>query len=178
MICGVYGHAHRLVLLAQDASSDIPFYALQPPQMDWSTASATTLLDMAAWYANQIEALRPSGPIALLGTSFGGNVVFEIATMLQERNRQVELLAIVDSMPPEEDPLEFDALSERLKHKRTHATDPIEFSGIDVANVHLSALREHLPQSKFRGSIQYYLATEMGRPLCPGSALFVGQLRN
>jgi len=164
MICGVYGHAHRLVLLAQDASSDIPFYALQPPQMDWSTASATTLLDMAAWYANQIEALRPSGPIALLGTSFGGNVVFEIATMLQERNRQVELLAIVDSMPPEEDPLEFDALSERLKHKRTHATDPIEFSGIDVANVHLSALREHLPQSKFRGSIQYYLATEMGRP--------------
>lgn len=164
LVCGLYGYAHRLVEVAREASEDLPFYALEPPLMDWSKVAATTLEAMASWYADQIEDLRPSGPIALLGTSFGGNVVFEIATVLQERGREIELLAMVDAMPPEEDPLEFDALAELLTAQRAEAVDPIEVHGIDVAEVHLAAVREHRPRGRFRGSIQYYLHTQMGRP--------------
>ena len=163
-VCGIYGHAYRLLLLAKEAPACIPFHALQPPNMDWSSVGYSTLADMAVFYADAIEKLRPKGPLALLGTSFGGTVAFEIAVLLQRRGRQVSLLAMVDTMPPEEDPWEFDVLGAKLRASKSVTREPVKLQGLTVAETQLAALRTHVPNGTFKGSIQYYLTTGWGYP--------------
>lgn len=164
MLCGVFGYGYRLQQVAREMSPQIPAYILQPPGMDWSSASCSTLPEMTGWYVGAIERERPTGPLALLGTSFGGNMVFEIARQLQHKGRVVELLALVDTMPPEEDPQEFEALAEEIAHKRQAAKDPIELTGADMATVQLNALRTHRPEGTFAGTLHYFLATGAGFP--------------
>jgi thioesterase domain-containing protein len=54
---------------------------------------------MAADYADQICLVDPTGPYCLLGWSFGGMVAHAVATELQQRSKQVCLVAILDAYP-------------------------------------------------------------------------------
>ncbi|MFB7657157.1 MULTISPECIES: amino acid adenylation domain-containing protein, partial [unclassified Streptomyces] len=57
------------------------------------------LEEMAAAYVGAIREVQPKGPYRLLGWSFGGLVVQEMAVQLAEQGEKTELLAILDSFP-------------------------------------------------------------------------------
>ncbi|MGO8754247.1 MAG: AMP-binding protein [Gallionellaceae bacterium] len=99
-VCGVFGYALRLLLVGEALGEEQPFYALQPPCMDWEKNGCATIEEMAAYYVPEIQRIQPHGPYQLLGTSFGGVMVFEIALQLQRLGEEVALLAMVDTITP------------------------------------------------------------------------------
>jgi amino acid adenylation domain-containing protein len=99
-VCGVFGYALRLLLVGNALGEEQPFHALQPPDMDWSRVGCATIEEMAAYYVPEIQRIQPHGPYQLLGTSFGGVMMFEIALQLQRMGEEVSLLAMVDTITP------------------------------------------------------------------------------
>ncbi len=55
--------------------------------------------DLAAEYVEQIRALQPTGPYHLLGFSFGGIPVHEIAVQLRAAGQTVAALVVMDAYP-------------------------------------------------------------------------------
>jgi thioesterase domain-containing protein/acyl carrier protein len=53
--------------------------------------------DMAAAYADRLQAVHPEGPYRLLGWSFGGIVAHELAIELRRRGCEVECLVLLDA---------------------------------------------------------------------------------
>ncbi|RWZ77518.1 non-ribosomal peptide synthetase [Streptomyces albidoflavus] len=86
--------------LTDAAPGDQPLYALRPRGMDTGAAELPdSLARMAADYVAQIRTVQPSGPYHLLGWSFGGNVVQEMAAQLQDAGEEVAALILLDSSP-------------------------------------------------------------------------------
>ncbi|WP_394427654.1 non-ribosomal peptide synthase/polyketide synthase [Streptomyces sp. SGAir0957] len=86
--------------LTDAAPGDQPLYALRPRGMDTgATELPDSLARMAADYVAQIRTVQPTGPYHLLGWSFGGNVVQEMAAQLQDAGEEVAALILLDSSP-------------------------------------------------------------------------------
>uniref|UniRef100_A0AAU3H0S3 Non-ribosomal peptide synthase/polyketide synthase n=1 Tax=Streptomyces sp. NBC_01401 TaxID=2903854 RepID=A0AAU3H0S3_9ACTN len=86
--------------LADAAPREQPLYALRPRGMDTGAEELPeSLARMAADYVTQIRAVQPEGPYHLLGWSFGGNVVQEMAAQLQDEGEEVAALILLDSSP-------------------------------------------------------------------------------
>ncbi|MFE0084238.1 non-ribosomal peptide synthetase, partial [[Kitasatospora] papulosa] len=79
--------------------SDRPVYGLQTPNLDGTRPFPDSIEAMASVYAGELRAVQPHGPYHLLGWSFGGNVVQEVAVQLQEAGEEVALLTILDAFP-------------------------------------------------------------------------------
>ncbi|MFI7382189.1 amino acid adenylation domain-containing protein [Streptomyces sp. NPDC049813] len=87
--------------------ADRPVYGLQTPNLDGTRRFPGSIEAMAAHYVEQVRTVQPHGPYRLLGWSFGGNVVQEVAVQLQDAGEEVSLLAIMDAFPaPPADGLE------------------------------------------------------------------------
>ncbi len=56
---------------------------------------------LARRYLDQVRTVQPAGPYRIGGYSFGGNVAFEMALLLQGAGEQVEQVVLFDSHPPE-----------------------------------------------------------------------------
>ncbi|WP_436737913.1 amino acid adenylation domain-containing protein [Streptomyces sp. BBFR102] len=84
---------------------DQPLYGLQTPNLAGNAPFPETIEAMAAAYVAELRTVQPHGPYRLLGWSFGGNVVQEIAVQLQEEGEEVALLALLDAFPiaPQDD---------------------------------------------------------------------------
>jgi len=75
-------------------------YGLQPRGIDGKRIPHTTVPAAAEYYLRAINEAQPQGPIHLLGHSFGGWVVLEIALRMQAINRPIASLSIIDSEAP------------------------------------------------------------------------------
>ena len=62
-------------------------------------AAPRSIREMAAHYADRIQAHHPTGPYHLLGWSFGGVVAHEVAVELQRRGGVVGRLILLDAEP-------------------------------------------------------------------------------
>ncbi len=77
-----------------------PVHGFQPRGLDGEMVPHSTVQAAAAAYLREIDATQPEGPVHLLGHSFGGWVVLEIAKRLREAGRVVGSLTIVDTQVP------------------------------------------------------------------------------
>jgi thioesterase domain-containing protein len=77
-----------------------PVIGLQPRGLDGSMVPHSTVEAAAESYLRAVQEVRPEGPLHLLGHSFGGWIVFEMARRLIAAGRPVESLTLVDSEPP------------------------------------------------------------------------------
>lgn len=158
-ICGLYGHALRLLLVGRALGPDQPLHALQPPAMDWTTVGATTIPQMAAHYADVIRRRCPLGPYHLLGTSFGGVLAFEVARLLRAGGAEVGVLALVDTRPPacvvdgrpQAPPRAADRDVAIAGARADH--DPLVAMGGRVAAQHDAALARHVLREPHEGRI-------------------------
>ena len=92
------GYWFRYMEIVRQLGEDYPVYGLQASKPD---GDFDDLIEMAAHYIKEIKRVQPEGPYYLMGHSFGGNVVYEIAVQLQRQGEQVGLLCILDTYLPE-----------------------------------------------------------------------------
>ncbi|MGY2288771.1 amino acid adenylation domain-containing protein [Pseudomonas sp. SDO5215_S409] len=79
---------------------DWPVYGLQPRGLDGRGVPHARVEAAVQCYWQALEQECPQGPVHLVGHSFGGWIVFELATRLQAQGREVASLTLIDSESP------------------------------------------------------------------------------
>jgi acetoacetyl-CoA synthetase len=74
-----------------------PVIGLQAPGLDGEELPPDRIEDIAARYVEQIRTAQPKGPYALVGYSFGGLVVLEMAQQLWRAGDPVDFLCLLDA---------------------------------------------------------------------------------
>ena len=85
--------------LARQIHTGNPIYGIQGKGVDGIEAPVERVEDMASYYLKSLEAFYPQGPSILIGYSFGGLVVLEMAQRLWGTPNQVPLLVLIDAYP-------------------------------------------------------------------------------
>src|SRR5262249_28527162 len=96
---GAAPNVFYLHLLAQHLGPDQPFYGLQPPGFDGTTAPMQSVQTLAAYFVEAILQMQPAGPYFLAGQSAGGPTALEISLQLEAQGHEVALLIILDALP-------------------------------------------------------------------------------
>jgi pyochelin synthetase len=86
--------------LALQIPLDLPVYGIQAYGLDEKKSPYTNIESMASHYIKEIERIDRQGPYRLLGWSMGATVAYEVAQQLIRKNREVEILAILDAQAP------------------------------------------------------------------------------
>ncbi|NOU23274.1 MAG: hypothetical protein HOO93_16105, partial [Methyloglobulus sp.] len=86
--------------LSQALASNLPVYGLQPRGLDGILVPHIDVSTAARAYIKAIRKVSPTGPYRLLGHSFGGWVVFEMALQLIAVGEQIDNLIVLDSEAP------------------------------------------------------------------------------
>ena len=94
------GHVLCYAELARRFRADQAIIGLQSPALEDGGTLHPSLEELAAYYVTAMQQRQPEGPYRIAGWSFGGILAFEIAQQLSRRGARVELLAILDSVPP------------------------------------------------------------------------------
>jgi len=82
--------------LAGHLGSDQPFYAIQDPFLTADDDAPKTVEDIAQVYLKEILEIQPNGPYYLGGWSMGGLIAYHLALLLEQSERKVEIVIIVD----------------------------------------------------------------------------------
>lgn len=91
---GHYGDVFGYRAFARRLGDRQPFFGLEPPGLDGASAPMARVEDLAAYFAKQILAMRPEGPLIIAGHCAGGAIAFELARQLQRRGVSIRLLAL------------------------------------------------------------------------------------
>jgi amino acid adenylation domain-containing protein len=97
IVHGVGGNIVNFYGLAMRMGTDIPIYGIQSQALVARQPALLHLKDMAAHYIADIRKVQPHGPYDLLGYSFGGTVVLEMAHQLRSAGEEVTMLGMIDS---------------------------------------------------------------------------------
>jgi amino acid adenylation domain-containing protein len=84
--------------LARHVPENWRLYGLQARALDGTTEFPGSIRDIAADYVELIKTVQPAGPYLLLGYSFGGLVVHEMAVQLQEAGEEAAII-VGDAYP-------------------------------------------------------------------------------
>ena len=99
MAHGMGGDASQLFDVARQLRITNPIYLMQEPGIDGLSEPLSRIEDVAERYLGEIKKVQPQGPYLLIGYSFGGLVMMEIARRLRERGDVVGFLAMLDTYP-------------------------------------------------------------------------------
>lgn len=78
----------------------LPIYGMQPRGLDGELVPHIDVASAALAYIKALRDISPHGPYRLLGHSFGGWVVFEMALQLTAQGEQIEMLVALDTDAP------------------------------------------------------------------------------
>ncbi len=92
----LFGH-----LFADHLPTDQPLIGIQARGLNGRCAPFVSIYDAARFYLSAIRKRQPKGPYFLGGPSFGGNVAFEMASILASEGERVGLLALFDAFGPD-----------------------------------------------------------------------------
>ena len=85
--------------LAQHIATDRPIFGLQARGTEGTVPPCESVEEMARYSLEAIQRIQPHGPYTLIGYSFGGLVLMEIAHRLRAQGETVAMLAMVDTYP-------------------------------------------------------------------------------
>jgi arthrofactin-type cyclic lipopeptide synthetase C len=100
---GAGGSVTSFADLASAIDAEWPVHGLQPRGVDGENVAHSTVEAAAEFYLGAVEAMQPTGPVHLLGHSFGGWVAFEMAQRLRRSGRAVGSLTLLDTEVPTEE---------------------------------------------------------------------------
>jgi len=95
-IFGIGGHNGDVFCyraLARHLGEDQPFYGLQPPGLDGHAEPLDRIEEIAAYFAAQVRAFHPGGPLVIAGFCAGGTIAFELAHQLARAGMTIPFLA-------------------------------------------------------------------------------------
>jgi acetoacetyl-CoA synthetase len=96
---GLGGTVMEIFHLVKAIESEHPIYGLQSKGFDGDEQPHTHVEDTARQYLDTIKEQQPRGPYFLVGYSFGGLVMLEIAQRLRESGERVALLEMIETYP-------------------------------------------------------------------------------
>jgi acetoacetyl-CoA synthetase len=96
---GLGGSVMEVFQVAKAIQTEHAIFGLQSKGFDGNDEPVARVEDMAQSHLEAIRRLQPRGPYALIGYSFGGLVMMEIAQRLQESGDNVALLAMLETYP-------------------------------------------------------------------------------
>jgi amino acid adenylation domain-containing protein len=145
--------------LLRHIGAEHPIYALQAPGLAGEQPSSMAAL--AGGYTAAIRSVQPSGPYHLLGWSFGGLVAHAVATGLQAEGERVDLLAVLDSYPPEgrrtfAETVSLSEVRESLGGNPLAGLDEARVLEVFAASL---TLAEGFTPEKFEGDLALFRAT-------------------
>ncbi len=88
----LFGLVQRL-----DWNGDV--YGMQAKGSNGTDEPLDSVANMAAYFLPAIKQVQPAGPYFLVGYSFGGLVMLEIARSMKKAGDEITLLAMIDSYP-------------------------------------------------------------------------------
>jgi thioesterase domain-containing protein len=83
--------------IAQHLPADLPVYGLQAKALSDSGTGHASIREMADCYVQAIRKVQPNGPYRLLGWSFGGIVLQEMAAQLEAQGEPLDFGILLDS---------------------------------------------------------------------------------
>ena len=101
------GLSWQFARLKRHLPERVPLYGLQSPLFT-GRAFPQTIAELASDYADTVAAIAPSGPVRLLGWSFGGSMALLIAAELTRRGREVGFVGMLDARTDVVDDRTFD----------------------------------------------------------------------
>jgi acetoacetyl-CoA synthetase len=96
---GMGGSVIEIFHLVRAIRTEHPIYGLQSNGFDGNEEPLASVEDMAQRFLETMKARQPHGPYALIGYSFGGLVMLEIAQRLRVMGEKVVLLAMLETYP-------------------------------------------------------------------------------
>jgi acetoacetyl-CoA synthetase len=96
------GHGDDAAELSQFCNkiqSSHPIFGLQPRGLDGVDEPLDSIEDISRYFLSAIMKVQPHGPYNLVGFSFGGVVIFEVAQQLIQRNETISFLGLLDAYP-------------------------------------------------------------------------------
>jgi amino acid adenylation domain-containing protein len=156
------GNVLEYYALATHLGKEQPVYGLQSLGLDGQAVPLRSIEAMATHYIAEMKIIQPHGPYFLVGYSFAGLVVYEIAQQLDRLGEKVALLAMFDRISPTFVPYRSES--------------PLEILKIHVYNLALldfkGKLRYIIGRIKYRsiykGSFREYMIGEWDNSLPPG----------
>ncbi|MFF8290557.1 amino acid adenylation domain-containing protein [Streptomyces sp. NPDC016309] len=85
--------------LARHIGPEHPIYGIQAPCVVDFAPLPGSVEEIAADYVRRMKEVRPEGPYHLLGWSFGGTIVYEMAVQLRAAGEEVGVLTVLDAYP-------------------------------------------------------------------------------
>ncbi|RKH57423.1 type I polyketide synthase, partial [Corallococcus llansteffanensis] len=143
--------------MAQASDAGRTAYAFESRGLEPDGPLHTSVDEMATAYLEAVRALQPVGPYLLVGASFGGAVVYEMARRLTAEGHAVPLCALLDTPGPG-DVAEAQAGGVGFQQE-TPFTDPEqERRFVRVWEANMAALRQY-PMPRFDGgTLQFFRA--------------------
>jgi acetoacetyl-CoA synthetase len=96
---GMGGSVMEIFQLVKSIQTERAIYGLQSNGFNGNEEPLARVEDMAQRFIEVMKDLQPHGPYALIGYSFGGLVMLEIAQRLFGQGEKVALLAMLESYP-------------------------------------------------------------------------------
>ncbi|MDI9897100.1 amino acid adenylation domain-containing protein [Rhodococcus sp. IEGM 1381] len=109
------GLAWNYAALAETTAPGRPIYGLQLPRLLDASASLRTMDEQAEFYAREILRVQPTGPIHLLGWSFGGVLAHAVAVALRASGNDVGVVAMLDSLPTVDETVFVEEFADNLR---------------------------------------------------------------
>jgi len=78
-------------------SADQPLYGIQALGLDGDLSHLSTIESIAKRYLEEVLEQNPQGPYILIGYSYGGIVVFEMARQLLAMGKEIKMVGIMDT---------------------------------------------------------------------------------
>jgi thioesterase domain-containing protein len=147
--------------------ADHPFFGLQPPGLDGHAEPLRRVEDLAGYFAEQIRAFAPDGPVIVAGYCAGGAIAFELARRLHDAGTEVRFVALFGSPYPTffrsfrrlrhaigsharklaalPSAASFAYVAERLRQRRLRSEDPVLAMRVGVERATIMAVRAYTP---------------------------------
>ncbi|PQP83339.1 hypothetical protein C0Q44_01055 [Paenibacillus sp. PCH8] len=119
-----------------------------------------TVQELAQYYYGVLTQLNPIGPYRLLGWSFGGNVAFELARIIEDAGQQLELLIILDA-PARSHERDIRPMNRMEALAELASNNGYEFKPSTDYEVHLKEVLTHFPGESTLSGLKVRLANEV-----------------
>ncbi len=147
--------------LARSIDPSRPAYGFEAVGLEGGPCH-TTVEEMAAHYLEALRTVQPTGPYLLIGASFGGSIVFEMARRLSAEGHTVPLCAMLDSPGPGYLPKPFEDDAEALASlAEGWAEVPVEL----LRGLPLDIQLQRIIDEAARAGAQAFASVEQGRRL-------------
>jgi thioesterase domain-containing protein len=97
IVHGAGGNVVNFYGLTTRIGSEQPVYGVQAQALEANQPALHRMEDLAAHYLKEIRRVQPKGPYHILGYSFGGTVVLEMAHQLHAAGETIGLLGMLDT---------------------------------------------------------------------------------